>query len=106
MSHPKNNATVEVNGSEILIRIQAPASEGGDRLIWLEHATCKREGFEVGGLRAKVEAGELPVVTLGRRRYVRMSDLLRLPKTVSKKPDAPASDYDIAVSEVRKKRVR
>lgn len=72
-------ATVEMNGSEILIRIQAPAApESSDRLIRLDRKTCQAEGLEVGGLKAKVDAGELPSTTLGRSRYVRMSDVRSL----------------------------
>ena len=79
----EKGATVEVRGSEILIRIQAPpasAPGGSDRLVGLDAKGAAAEGFELRGLQALVREGRLAVVKIGRRKYVRYSDLLALPQ--------------------------
>lgn len=93
----------EVDGEEIVIRIKMPArstpalaSSGGDRLIRLEKSACDEAGFELKGLKAKVDAGLVPTVKIGRASYVRMSDLCKLAELTAREQVAeePASDDD------------
>lgn len=105
-------AAATMDGEELVIRIKmpkAPASEPGDRLIRLDPKSCAAEGFELGGIKTKIDAGELPAVHMGRARYVRYSDLLKLPKLqpkkqyVSKEP-GEVDEYEEIVAAKRRKR--
>jgi hypothetical protein len=83
--------TVEVNGNEIVIRLRLDAGAANtttDRLIRVEHATLDAEGFELSGIKSHIRSGALPYVKIGRSTFVRMSDLLALPKA---SPSEPAS---------------
>ena len=109
MTELANGATVEVNGAEIVIRIHAgaPLAAPTDRLIRLERRACETDGFELRGLQAKVRAGDLPVVKIGRASYVRLSDLCALAKPVpSKVATAPDVAYAELVNAPRRRRER
>ena len=69
----------------------APLSAPADRLIRLDAASCAEAGFELRGIKSKIESGELPVVKIGRPSYVRMSDLCAMVKTKTKK-ETPEHD--------------
>lgn len=90
-------AKAEIDGDELVIRIRMPSApsapaDTGDRLIRLEQKACTDAGFELRGIAAKVRAGVLPTVKLGRATYVRMSDLCALAKLPERKATAPKLD--------------
>jgi hypothetical protein len=101
-------AAVEVNGSEIIIRIQSqtPANGTSERLICLEKEACIAEGFELRGLQAKVRVGELPVVKIGRHSYVRFSDLCALAKPLKAQSVMDDLAYTDLVGRQRRRRER
>lgn len=109
MSEP---ASVSIVNGEIVIRLRVPDARGpeapADRLVPLNRKGCKAEGLELAGLRAKVDAGELPVVDIGRIRYVRLSDILALARPVAKVAARAGADAELAqgVVSVRRRKPR
>lgn len=103
-------ASVEVVGNEIVIRIQLPqrseVQHTADRLVPLNRAGCRAEGLELAGLRAKVDAGELPVLDVGRRRYVRLADVLKLAKPAGRRRTDASDEHHLAqvASDYRRRR--
>jgi hypothetical protein len=99
----------EVDGEEIIIRIRMPKTAepaaASDRLIRLEQKACEEAGFELRGLQAKVRAGELPTVKIGRASYVRLSDLCAMAKPlVAPKPPPPSDAYATALASSGRRR--
>lgn len=105
------DATAAVEGDELVIRIRLPTPPAAtlDKLLRLDKEACSKAGIELGGLRAKVAAGELAIVKIGRGTFVRWSDLLALAKPVHdpKPPAPPASGaYEVALQLASTKRRR
>lgn len=105
--------TVEVSDSEIVIRLQTPSTVPvSDRLIRVESSTLDAEGLELAGVKAKIREGALPVARIGRCLYVRLSDLLALPRHGSKstvvRKAKPTDDFEAAHADelARKRRAR
>jgi hypothetical protein len=64
-------------GSHITITVRAPR-EPADRLVPVERVALRELGLEERAIRRLVEGGELRAVTIGRRRFTRLSYLLSL----------------------------